>query len=540
MEKIVQTKSCKKCLSDFSITDKDLEFYKKISPKFNGEVCEIPSPTFCPECREQRRLSFRNKNNLYRRKCDFSWENIISIYSSDKNIKVYSSETYWSDKWDSLDYWKEIDFEKSFFEQFWELQKEVPHQAINNKLVENCDYVNECVWCKDCYLLFDSVSSENSLYSYILRDWENCVDTWYCDKCFNCYEILECGWNSRNLFYSFKTSKSTNSYFLHSCFKCEDCIWCVNLSNKKYYIFNEKFTEENYKIKKEELFKKWLNFIKEEYEKLVKKSPKNYMIWYANEDVFWDNIFFSKNCFECYDSNHLENCKYIYTWMEIKDSYDIYMFWKNLTLSYDSIVIWENSSKILFSNSCINSNNIFYSKDLIWCSNCFLSIWLRNKKYCILNKQYTKEEYEKKVSDIIKIMIKNWEWWEFFSENISPFSKNNYKSPELKVEKIISANKLPEKISDIPNDILNWAIKCEVSWKPFRIIKQELDFYRKHNLPIPKKHPDIRHLERMKLRNPRKLFDRKCDKCSCEIKSTYIEDREEIIYCENCYDKEVY
>jgi hypothetical protein len=51
---------------------------------------------------------------------------------------------------------------------------------------------------------------------------------------------------------------------------------------------------------------------------------------------------------------------------------------------------------------------------------------------------------------------------------------------------------------------LNWAIKCEVSEKPFRIIKQELEFYRKHNLPIPKKHPDIRHLERMKLRNPRK------------------------------------
>jgi formylmethanofuran dehydrogenase subunit E len=67
-----------------------------------------------------------------------------------------------------------------------------------------------------------------------------------------------------------------------------------------------------------------------------------------------------------------------------------------------------------------------------------------------------------------------------------------------------------------------------------------LDFYRKHNLPIPRKHPDIRHLERMKLRNPRKLFDRKCDKCWTDMKSTYDKNREEIVYCKKCYEKEIY
>jgi len=160
-------------------------------------------------------------------------------------------------------------------------------------------------------------------------------------------------------------------------------------------------------------------------------------------------------------------------------------------------------------------------------------------------------------------MKKTWEWWEFFPASISPFWYNetvaqeyfplekeeaqekwfnwsDYEHPKPNVEKIIPAEKLPENIADIPDDILNWAIKCEVSWKPFRIISQELEFYRKHNLPIPKKHPDIRHLERMKLRNPRKLFDRKCDKCGKEMKSTYAPDREEIVYCESCYEKEVY
>ncbi len=139
------------------------------------------------------------------------------------------------------------------------------------------------------------------------------------------------------------------------------------------------------------------------------------------------------------------------------------------------------------------------------------------------------------------------------------FNWSDYESPKPNVEKIIPASKLPEDIKDIPDDILNWAIMPDNSentedtvgtadllslqpdiQKPFRIIKQELEFYRKHNLPIPRKHPDQRHLERMKLRNPRKLFERKCDKCSVDMKTTYSPDREEIVYCDKCYNEEIY
>ena len=77
----------------------------------------------------------------------------------------------------------------------------------------------------------------------------------------------------------------------------------------------------------------------------------------------------------------------------------------------------------------------------------------------------------------------------------------------------IKAQDFPDKIDDIPNDIVNKVISCEVTGKPFRIVKPELEFYRKHNLPLPHKHPDQRHAERMAIRNPRKLWDRTCAKC---------------------------
>jgi hypothetical protein len=40
----------------------------------------------------------------------------------------------------------------------------------------------------------------------------------------------------------------------------------------------------------------------------------------------------------------------------------------------------------------------------------------------------------------------------------------------------------------------------EISGKLFRIIPQELAFYRKYNIPLPRKHPDVRYTERMELR----------------------------------------
>jgi formylmethanofuran dehydrogenase subunit E len=96
---------------------------------------------------------------------------------------------------------------------------------------------------------------------------------------------------------------------------------------------------------------------------------------------------------------------------------------------------------------------------------------------------------------------------------------------------------MPYDIFQIPNDILNRGIECEITKKPFRIIASELEFYRKHNLPIPKRHPDQRHIDRLKQRNPRKLFSRICDKCHKEIKSSYSSERKEIIYCEGCYNE---
>ena len=117
---------------------------------------------------------------------------------------------------------------------------------------------------------------------------------------------------------------------------------------------------------------------------------------------------------------------------------------------------------------------------------------------------------------------------------------DDYEPPAPKVEKVLKVDQLPDNISDITDEYLEWAIECEITGKLFRITPQELKFYRNQKLPLPRKCPDQRHLERFQKRNPRILFDRKCDKCGKEIQTTYSPERTEKVLCETCYLQEVY
>lgn len=118
-----------------------------------------------------------------------------------------------------------------------------------------------------------------------------------------------------------------------------------------------------------------------------------------------------------------------------------------------------------------------------------------------------------------------------------PENAQTIKAQDLPDIKEIDANGMSPATG---GNILNKVIICEETGKPFRIVKAELEFYRKHNLPLPHKHPDQRHLERMLLRNPRKLRNRECAKCGADIKTTYAPERPEIVYCEECYNHEIY
>ncbi|EKE26473.1 MAG: hypothetical protein ACD_4C00272G0001, partial [uncultured bacterium (gcode 4)] len=385
-ERIIETKICKHCHINFDITDRDLEFYDKISPSFSWIKYNIPSPTLCSYCRHQRRLSFRNERYLYKWKSDLTWKDVISMYSPDKLIKFNEQSEWWSDKWNPLDYWLDFDFNEPFFYQFERLFKNIPHSSLLNASNENSEYSNYCSYLKNCYLLFDSSNCEHSHYWYNVWNSTYSLDSIVISSCENIYECIDCI-NCYNVFFSQNCNWCRDSYFLDNCRGCLNCIGCCNLSNKQYYIDNEFVWKEKYE---QSLKKIKNNFIKhkEYYLNKVKNYPKKYAFLIQTENVYWNSMISSKNCYSCFDWIYFEDCKYCSNWSDMKDTYDCESVWIWSSLSYE-LNASMRADRVLFSFGCWGSN-IIYSISSTW-NNLFWCVGLHNNEsYCILNKQYTK------------------------------------------------------------------------------------------------------------------------------------------------------
>jgi hypothetical protein len=601
-----EIKICQNCKREFTIKPEDFEFYQKI---------KVPPPTWCPECRLIRRMVWRNERNLYKRKCNLCGKSILSIYSPDTSFILYCDECWWSDKWNPLEYGRNYDFSKSFFEQIGELMKKVPVQGLNISNCENCNYCFDLGDSKNCYLVFGGSFCEDSIYLTRCVSCKNCIDLSFSDKNELCYESLF----SRNcfrLFFSRYCEDCSDSYFLLNCRDCHNCFCCVNLRHKKYHIFNRAYDKKDYYLELEKLELGSYNSLvklKEEFKKFLLRYPHKFAYIINSQEVVGDNILYpAKNCFFCFEtSGNLEDCKYlVYCGYQLKDSYDCFASGINGELLYELLVGVNNTSNSQYSIRLKNSYNIKYSFACFSCQNLFGCIGLRHKQYCILNKQYTKEEYEKLVPKIIDHMEKMpyidkkgriYKYGEFFPPELSPFCYNEtiaqeyfpltkekaiekgFKWKELKEREIkidILNDKLPDNIKDVDDSIIGKIIECKNAkfqmpndkyqmkdsefsncTQAFKIIPQELEFYRKMNLPLPRYCPNCRHYQRIKQRNPLKLWKRKCmcggltstnkiykntrehfhgkDPCPNEFETTYSPERPEIVYCEKCYLAEI-
>src|SRR3989344_8124576 len=113
-------KVCQNCKTDFTIEPEDASFYVKI---------DVSPPTLCPDCRYRRRLMDRNEWNLYRRKCDATGESIVSIYRPEAPFPGYHKEYWHGNGWDPMQYGRDCDFDRTFFEPYAELRRLVPHMS---------------------------------------------------------------------------------------------------------------------------------------------------------------------------------------------------------------------------------------------------------------------------------------------------------------------------------------------------------------------------------------------------------------------------
>lgn len=555
----METKICQNCKSSFTIEPEDFEFYDKI---------KVPAPTFCPECRSQRRHLWRNERTLYRRDCDLCGNSIVSMYSPEKEFKVFCVNCWWGDGWDPKSYGIDFDFTKKFFEQFRELQIKVPRASLHSKNSVNCDNCNHTNNSKDCYLCTSALDSENCMYSGNVLPVKNscdiyrsegtanenlyeCINVHDCFNCQHCYLISNC----LDCFYSFDLKN------------CSNCFLSYNLRNQNYVFKNVKYSKEEYfdKIKeydlssnkiRKELYKEWINLI-------FSKAFHEATTIISSVDCTGNMIFNSKNSKNCFESDKIEDSKYLVVTAEIYDSYDLYhaggvrcdlMYECHATVGSTNLKFCHlsyDNSNLLYCDSCNNSNELF---------GC---VGINKGSYMIFNKQYEKEEYLQLKEKIIEHMKTTGEYGEFFPSELSPFDYNETQAqvympltreqalaqgfrwkdymPGTFGKETIKIEDLPDSIKDVGDDILDEVLVCESSGRNYNIVEQELEFYRRFNIPLPRLHPNERYINRIKIRPDRALYDCACAVSGVPLKTGYPPNRRpQNIVSEEVYKKEIY
>ena len=558
-------RSCANCNGTFQITQDDLDFYEEVSPTFAGKKFQIPLPTLCPTCRLQRRINFRNERKLYHRKSDMSGKEILSIYAPEKPYKIFDQEEWWSDKWSPFDYGKDVDFSRPILEQLQELNFAVPHMSLSTMNVENSYYTNYSINIKDCYLIFGATEDEDVCYGKFVHFCKDSLDMLSIFSCELCYEG-SASQDCYNCKFFTNARNCSDCMFIDECVGCKNCFQCFGLRNKEYYFQNKQLSKEEYEQKVAEIYPLTVEKIEElqaAFLAFKEALPHPHATIVGSEDCTGDMIFNSKNCKCSFEITESEDNKFIAFAPKTKNCYDT-----NFNAPVGAEWCYEAYSSsgdhtCAFICYCWYCSNVYYSFDCHHCKNCFCCVGLKNEEYCIFNRQYSKEEYEELVARIIKHMQETDEWGEYYPRTMSPFAYNESIAIEYfpltkeevlangwvwrdedeempEATKVIPAEKLPALINDIPDDILNWAIVCKETRRPFKIVKQELGFYRRMQLPIPHLHPDERHKRRMAQRNPRELHERKCHNCEQIISTTYSPSFKGKILCSDCYQKEVY
>lgn len=551
------TKNCQNCKQSFTIEPDDFGFYEKM---------RVPPPSLCPECRFRRRSVFRNERTLYNQTCKLCSRSVVTMYHPKSPYVVYCNDCWFSDKWDSFSYAQPYQPQKSFFEQLGELLKRVPKAATYSSPHTgpniNSEYCNFAGGNKNCYLVFNSgPGNEDCAYSRGIGNGKDVFDSYFGDEIERVYEGVNVQ-KSSCIAWAQNASDCLDSSFLLNCAGCQSCFGCVNLRHKSYCFLNEPLPKNDWKRKVLDIsgsYKKTGGFRKQ-FENFSLKFPRREHNNLKSVNCTGNYIFESKDCSNCFEASFSEDTRYSFSVKLSKDCGDLLGHGRKGELLLEGVGVGV-STRVLGSWWVENSHDVEYSFGVRSSEYCFGCDGAKGARYAILNKQYGEKEYTELRSRIVQELKEKDSYGIFLPPELAFFAYNEGvgqdNMPLTKEEALaqgfrweedvqitrgketLKPERIPDHIKDAPDSILNEVLACIECGRNYRLIKPELDFYRKMLIPIPRKCFNCRHVDRIQRRGPMKLFDRTCDKCKKPIKTNFAPDRPEIVYCESCYQKEV-
>ncbi len=469
----------------------------------------------------------------------------------------------------------DYDPSRPFFEQMKELRNRVPcmNLIVGYSSLVRSDYVNHAGACKDCYLIFNADFCENVLYGSTINHCKDTMDSYLINNSEMVYGSVDS--SGTKIFFSDNCSSCVETYFSKDCNGCLNVIGCYGLRNKSYHIFNQPVSKEAFDSFLKEIrldTREGVRAMREKADEFFMSFPRR--AFYGNQNVnsTGDYMYECKNARNCYQVIGLEDGAYCQnlTLKPTRDAYDLTEWGMNSERIVDAITVGENCANVKYcAGAWANCNDVEYSMYAVSSSNCFGCVNLRKGQYCILNKQYSKEDYEVLKAQIIEDMKKNpyvdskgrvFPYGEFLPYDLSFFAYNESHAAQFwpkdksEIEALgfkyaepkesahaptVAWEDVPESISEISDDIMKEILGCVECGKAYRVVVAELALLRRFGFPIPDRCADCRHMARMARVSPPELYERNCGKCGKGITTAYSPSRPETVYCVECYQQEV-
>jgi hypothetical protein len=553
MEYKEENRVCQNCKKDFTIEIDDFSFYEKM---------KVLSPGLYFECGMSRLTSLRNERIIYWNKCKKCGDKTMSLYHPDSDYIVYCHSCWWKDEWDGLNYGFDYDDSKLLIEQINNLQKKVPREAVIVLNSTNCDYGNNIRDSKDCYFCFLIAGSEHVFYSMWMVNSKDCMeDHKVVDSELVIYSVDVA--NSYKSAYLHDSSDCSFCYFSYDLKGCNNCLFCSNLRNKSYCFKNKQLTKEEYQKEFEKIFNGSFETFKkaiDEYKNIQITAIHRFSFSLKTTESIGNYLQNCNKSHWCFDGVNSQQVRNVASILYSKDSCFSYSVGTQPTENIFGGCVIKGGAMIKNSFNIFNSSDCTWCDSMVSCNNCIGCVGLKKKEYCILNKQYSKDDYNKickkieekgELSNFIEPLFSTFSYNETVAQDYYPLIKEEALQQKYRWQddipmtigkETLNIKDLPDSIKDAKDDILNQILSCINCQRNYRIVPDEFSYLKDFNLPIPRECPQCRMTTRREMRLPFKLWHRKCMKegCSNEFETSYAPERPEIVYCEKCYQQEVY
>ncbi|NMC35676.1 hypothetical protein GYA49_01385 [Candidatus Beckwithbacteria bacterium] len=299
----------------------------------------------------------------------------------------------------------------NFLQKYETLRKSVPIPAVRITQLEDCKMVDYTHFSKHCYHTFTVMASEHATYSTLSvgKHLLDCDLAIFSEFCYECCQVTNC-YNST---YLADCINCQDCHFCANCNNCQNCFGCVSLSNKQYCFFNKQLDKDAYEKELVQAQKLSASQNQAKMQAIFTATPQPQSRQHNNVNCpYGDYLNNSQNIYWGFNTFYSENSGYLFDCGTVRNGWDMTFSGGGGSETGDLTAITDefvyemvggasnyNCSFGTYLNHC---NSCFYCFGCKNCSDCFGCVGLSNKKYCILNNQLNKEQYEKAVLEIKK------------------------------------------------------------------------------------------------------------------------------------------